>query len=136
MSMNLKKNSTKPIVKLIVEGGEGTLWGRVEYEDNLIVEEANSIEELEGSMQQLLLDFHALDPTSYEFKVEFDLTAFFEQFSFLKVTKIAELSGLNGSLVRQYANGQKQASAKQAEKIESAIRKVAQQLAEVHIYAR
>lgn len=142
--MKSKKNTEKssqpvvekPIIKLIVEGEEGSLWGRVEYEDNLIVDEANSIQQLQTQMANLLLEFHDLDPKSYEFFVEFDLTAFFIEFDFLKMTKIAELSGLNGSLVRQYATGKKHPSAKQAEKIENAVKQLAQQLSNVHIYAR
>ncbi|MCF0050038.1 hypothetical protein MUK70_29010 [Dyadobacter chenwenxiniae] len=135
------ENSSQPdvdksIIKLIVEGEEGSLWGRVEYEDNLIVDEADSIEQLQKQMANLLLDFHDLDPKSYEFFIEFDLTAFFIEFDFLKMTKIAELSGLNGSLVRQYATGKKHPSAKQAEKIENAVKQLAQQLSNVHIYAR
>lgn len=126
----------KSVIKLIVEGEEGSLWGRVEYEDNLIVDEADSTEKLQKQMRQLLSDFHDLDPKSYEFVIEFDLTAFFIEFDFLKMTKIAELSGLNGSLVRQYATGKKHPSAKQAEKIENAVKQLAQQLSNVHIYAR
>lgn len=142
--MKGKKNSEKSsqpmveksIVKLIVEGEEGSLWGRIEYEENLIVDEADSIEQLQKQMRQLLLDFHDLDPKGYEFFIEFDLTAFFIEFDFLKMTKIAELSGLNGSLVRQYASGKKHPSAKQAEKIENAVKQLAQQLSNVHIYTR
>jgi hypothetical protein len=121
-------------IKLIVEGGDGSLWGRVEYDDNLLVDEAQTIEELELKMKKLLLDFHNLDETSYQFQIEYDLTAFFEQFNYLKVTKIAELSGLNGSLVRQYATGKKFPSAKQAEKIEGAVRQIVKQLSDVRIY--
>jgi hypothetical protein len=125
-----------PPVKLIIEGGDGALWGRVTYEDNLLVDEADSVEKLEAQMRQLLLNFHDLDPDSYEFAIEYDLTAFFEQFDYLKITKIAELAGLNGSLMRQYATGKKFPSARQAEKIEGAIRQLAQQLSNVHIYAQ
>ncbi|MEO6284022.1 MAG: hypothetical protein ABIN80_18650 [Dyadobacter sp.] len=123
------------IITLIVEGEGNSLWGRVQYEDNLIVDEASSIEQLKISMQQLLLDFHDLNPESYEFRIEYDLTVFFQQFDFLKVTKIAEVSGLNGSLLRQYASGKKYPSAKQVEKIENAIKQLAHRLEQVHIYA-
>ncbi len=124
----------RPRVKLIIEGGDGALWGRINYEDNLLVEEAETVDKLQFHMRQLLLDFHDLDPDSYEFEIEYDLTAFFEEFDFLKITKIAELAGLNGSLMRQYATGKKSPSARQAEKIERAIRELAQQLLNVHIY--
>ena len=133
--MDEENKLTKEIIQLIVEGDNGSLWGRVKYDDNLIVEEAKTVEELQQNIRKLLFDFHNLDPDSYDFQIEYDLTAFFNQFDFLKVTKIAELSGLNGSLVRQYATGKKFPSAKQAEKIENAVKQLAQQLSNIHIYA-
>lgn len=132
--MDSLKTADKQIIVLIVEAGSASLWGRIHYDDNLIVDEATSIEELQSKMKMLLLDFHDLDPESYDFRIEYDLTAFFEKFDFLKITKVAELSGINGSLLRQYATGKKHPSAKQAAKIENAIKELANQLAEVHIY--
>lgn len=134
----MKKTHSVPLkaIKLIVEGNEGAFWGRVEYDDNLIAEEAKTIEELKLAVQQLLWDFHGLKPDDYVFEIEYDLTAFFNEFDFLKVTKIAEVSGINGSLVRQYATGKKNPSAKQAEKIEKAVKTLAQQLAKVQLYTR
>ncbi|SEI73822.1 hypothetical protein SAMN05216327_103515 [Dyadobacter sp. SG02] len=122
--MNTKTTENK-VIKLIVETGESSLWGRVHYEDNLIIDEASSIEELQSKMRTLLLDFHDLDPKSYDFRIEYDLTVFFERFNFLKITKVAELSEINGSLLRQYATGKKHPSAKQAAKIESVIKELA-----------
>ena len=132
--MDENNQSTKELIKLVIEGDDGSLWGRVEYDDNLIVEEAKTVEELQQNFKKLLFDFHNLNPDSYEFQIEYDLTAFFNEFDFLKVTKIAELSGLNGSLVRQYATGKKFPSAKQAEKIENAIKRLALQLSDIHIF--
>lgn len=123
------------MIELVIETGESSLWGRVSYDDNLIVDEAKTIEELQSKMRTLLFNFHELDPDSYEFRIEYDLTAFFEKFDFLKITKVAELAGINGSLLRQYITGKKHPSAKQAAKIEGAIKELASQLAEAHIYA-
>lgn len=128
------KATEKKVIKLIVETGDSSLWGRVHYDDNLIVDEATTVEELQSKMSALLFDFHDLDPDSYNFRIEYDLTAFFEKFDFLKITKVAELSGINGSLLRQYATGKKHPSAKQAAKIDSAIKELASRLAEAHIY--
>lgn len=130
------KQQKRLLIKLIIEGGDGSLWGRINYEDDLLVDEAATVEKLQAKMQQLLRDFCDLDSESYIFEVEYDLTAFFEQFDYLKITKIAELAGLNGSLVRQYATGKKFPSAQQAEKIENTIRQLATQLSKVHIYAQ
>jgi len=133
--MDTFKTPEKEVITLIVETGKASLWGRIHYDDNLIVDEAATVEELQSKMRTLLLDFHDLDPKSYDFRIEYDLTVFFEKFDFLKITKVAELSGINGSLLRQYATGKKYPSAKQAAKIESAIKELANHLAEAHIYA-
>jgi hypothetical protein len=63
-----------------------------------------------------------------EFDYHYDVSAFFENFDFLKQTKIAELSGINTGLLRQYASGVKHPSPTQAKKIEIAIHKLAKEL--------
>lgn len=121
-------------IELIIEKGEGqTLWGRVNYEDDLLTDEAESIQELEQKMRILLEDFHKL--SDVEFSYSYDLSAFFETYNYLKISKIAELAGMNASLVRHYAGGTKTASAEQVKKIEEAVRKVAAQLASVSLIA-
>lgn len=138
-SVSEKKNKgtpALPVIKMILEGEDGSLTGRVTYDDNLIVDDAQSVSALEESMKKLLFDFHGLEPGTYEFQFEYDLTAFFEEFSFLNITKVAEYSGLNGSLVRQYATGKKFPSAKQVEKIESAVKELAQKILNINIYVR
>lgn len=136
LKMNSNKKTKLHAIKLIVEGGDGSLFGRVTYDDNLLIESAPSLKELEQKMRVLLFDFHDLEPETISFQFEYDLTAFFERFDFLKITKIAEVSGVNGSLMRQYATGKKFPSANQAEKIERAVLALAQQLSEVRIYSK
>ena len=40
-----------------------------------------------------------------EFTYKYDMQSFFNYFSFLNVTKVAELAGINASLMRQYTSG-------------------------------
>jgi hypothetical protein len=72
MEINHKDHNSTVI--LIVEGEGESFWGRVKYDDNLIVDEASSIEKLKLNMQRLLFNFHNLSPDSYEFQVEPSLT--------------------------------------------------------------
>jgi len=59
------------IVILKVEKGEnGVLWGTVIYQNNLIVDSAPSLAELEVHFKTLLKDFHGVDPETVEFSVE------------------------------------------------------------------
>jgi len=118
--------------KLIIEKGEdGQYWGRVSIDDDLLVESGATQEELEQKMRQLVNEFHGIKPDTLVWEVEYDLQAFFEKFDFLKISKIAELSGINSSLMRQYATGIKNPATKQVKKIEEAVRQLGQQLSEV-----
>ena len=129
------KSANKKKLTLTIERADGVLWGRTEYDDNLLVESSETQEGLEASLRTLLHDFHDLDPARVEFTVEYDLTAFFQEFDFLKITKIAELAGINGSLLRQYVSGNKNPSSAQAQKIESAVHQLGNKLTRVHLYA-
>ena len=129
------KTTNQKKLTLTIERADGVLWGRTEYDHNLLVESSETQQGLEASLKSLLHEFHELDPAQVEFNVEYDLTAFFQEFDFLKITKIAELAGLNGSLLRQYVSGKKNPSPAQAQKIETAVRQLGHKLAGVHLYA-
>ena len=117
---------------LIVEKDKGKLWGRVNYKDNLITDFATTMPVLEKKMKKLLSDFHGLKNIAFD--RSYDLTVFFEQFGFLKQSKIAELAGINPGLLRQYASGVKYPSADQAMKIEKAVHLLAKELQSVSLY--
>jgi hypothetical protein len=121
-------------IQLIVEnGGDGKLWGRTMHEDNLVTSTAANLQALEKKIKKVLKDFHNL--SSVEFEYAYDVSAFFDNFDFLNQTKIAELSGINPGLLRQYASGVKYPSSTQAKKIEAAIHKLAKELESVSLYA-
>lgn len=118
---------------LVVEKDKGKLWGRVNYKNNLITDYAASLPALENKLARLLKDFHGIQNVSFE--RSYDLTVFFEQFAFLKQSKIAELAGINPGLLRQYASGVKYPSIDQAKKIERAVHALAKELQSVSLYA-
>ncbi len=120
-------------LELVIEKGDETLWGRVNYEDDLLTDEAENQQVLETKIRNLLKDFHQLEDV--EFSYSYDLSAFFDTHDYLKVSKIAELAGMNPSLVRHYAAGTKTASADQVKKIEEAVQAVANHLAGVSLIA-
>ena len=120
-------------INLIIEKGEdGKLWGRIDFRNNLMTDFAATVEMLEKKMRKLIKDFYDVDVV---FDYSYDVSAFFENFDFLNQTKIADLSGINPSLLRQYASGVKHPSAQQAKKIEIVIHKLAKELKSVSLYA-
>jgi ribosome-binding protein aMBF1 (putative translation factor) len=118
---------------LIIEKSKGKLWGRVNYKDSLITDFATNVNTLEKKMKKLLKDF--LELQNVEFEYSYDLTVFFEEYDFLKQSKIAELAGMNPGLLRQYASGVKHPSLEQAKKIEKAVHNLAKELKSISIYA-
>ena len=63
-----------------------------------------------------------------EFSYKYDLQSFFNYFSFLNISKIAEVAGINPSLMRQYASGVANVGEKQYDKIRIAIKKIGNEL--------
>ena len=119
-------------INLIIENAkDGLVWGRVAYDDNLLVESAANAEELQVKMKTLLNDFHDLEPDTISFEISYDLSAFFENFGYLKISEIAKYAGLNSSLLRHYVAGSKTASKAQVMKLQEAIHRVGNELAQV-----
>ena len=122
-------------LEMIVERGEGDLTGRVTYNDNLIIENASNVDDLEKKLRILLFDFEGVDPDIIVFEHVYDVFALFQQFDFLNIGKVAERAGINAGLLRQYASQAKYPSAKQAQKIEDIIHKLAAEMSKILIYA-
>lgn len=125
-------------IQLIIEAGaesdnQSGFWGRLTYDDNLIVDQAETVEALQQNIKQLLLDFH--DLSDVEFEVAYDLYAFFEHYAYLKISKIADYAGLNPSLLRHYKSQTKFPSAEQVKRIETAVHRLANELSQVHLVA-
>lgn len=63
-----------------------------------------------------------LPELAYVYK--YDMQPFFEQFPWLNVTKLAEIIGINPSLMRQYAAGITMVGQKQYDKIHKALHRL------------
>ncbi|TWI84098.1 hypothetical protein [Chitinophaga japonensis] len=122
-------------MELIIEKADVGFLGRVHCEDNLIIDEADNLETLEENIKKALKEFHGLNPKDVKFERKYDLSALFEKFNYLKISIVAELAGLNASLLRQYVTGVKHPSVSQAKKIEEAIHRIGNELNRIHVYA-
>ncbi|WP_276484100.1 hypothetical protein [Paraflavitalea pollutisoli] len=121
---------------LIIEKADTGFLGRINYENNLVIDEAESLEDLEKNFRKLLKKYHGIDPKELKFEFKYDLSALFEQFSYLKISNVASLAGINASLLRSYVSGVKHASELQAKKIEMTIHKLGKDLLSVHVYGK
>jgi len=123
----------KKITLIIEKSKDRKWWGRVQVDDNLIIDYASSTDALEKRIKKLLLDFHELNPSTIEFERVYDLSAVFEQMDYLNVSAIALRAGISPGLMRQYTAGLKYPSLERAKAIEKAINDIGQTLAEVKI---
>lgn len=100
---------------------------------NSIRETVNSIEEavafhLEG-LKEEGLDIPELFKNDYKLSYKIDFESLFDWFSgVLTKSGISKLTGMNQSLLSQYANGIKTPSSKQTKKIEQAIHSFGEEL--------
>jgi hypothetical protein len=115
------------------ENTSGELWGRVQYDDNLILESAKTVEELQNKMKVLLQDFHDVKPDQVKFDLAFDLTTLFQEKSYLNLSAVADRLGINRSLMAQYAAGIKFPSVARAKEIEQVIHGFGNELRAVKI---
>lgn len=121
-------------LELIIESQESVLTGRVTYNDNLIVDSGKSLQILEEKLKVLLFEFEELEPDVIEFEHFYDVYSLFQQFDFLKISKVAQHAGINAGLLRQYASQVKYPSANQAKKIENTIHELAEQMMHVSLH--
>ena len=54
-------------LKMIVEKDANTFWCTVNYNNNLIIDEADTIDQLQTQMKNLLFDFENIDPNKISF---------------------------------------------------------------------
>ena len=88
---------------------------------------------LEG-MKDEQLEIPDVFEGEYEYEFKIDVNSLFEWFSgILTKSGLARLTGMNQSLISQYANGIKKPSAKQTAKIQKAIHGFGKELLEVQL---
>lgn len=122
-------------IELIIEKRDDGIWGRVNYNDNLVIEQADNLNDLEINLKTLLQDFEGVDPESIAFDLKYDVYSLFEQFDFLNISKVAKYAGIHPGLLRQYASGVKHPSLNQAKKIEETLHRLARQMQKASVYA-
>lgn len=118
----------KKLLLIIEKSKGGKLWGRVEFDDDLIVDTAISPDELERKMKKLLQRFHQVEPSEIKFELAYDLTALFAQKNYLNVSAIALKAGISPGLMRQYVAGLKYPSSERAKAIELIINSLGREL--------
>jgi len=119
-------------IPLIVEKSGKDLWGRITVGDALIVDFASTLETLKKKLAKLVKDDFSIEVSGFD--ISYDLTSFFEQYSYLSISDIARKTGINPALMRHYASGIKFPSEERVKEIESAIREIGRELSKVRLH--
>ena len=138
-------NSNQNIsLNIIFEKGDGELWGRIEHDDFLFTTVGENHQEIVANLKEQLEDFIKHEGAEIEywkgtnieeisFEYLYDLAEFFHEFRMLKISSIAQLAGINSSLMRQYTSGVSYPSEKQVVKIQNAITELSKMLSSVQL---
>jgi hypothetical protein len=119
---------------LIIEMTGQEYWGRIDINNNLIIDSASSLDSLKRKIKKTVEKIEKINIDSFE--ISYDLSTFFEQYSYLNVSNIAKRANISPLLMRQYSAGIKFPSAERVKEIENAIHTIGEELSKVRIHKR
>ena len=132
----------KKRIALIEMGKDGTFTIFTPDTESTVFGEGNTVAEakadFENSVKEFIEVFEEIgrkDPDDLKnttFVYKYDMPSFLNNYDYLNMTKLANMSGINPSLMRQYKRGQ-YISEKQVLKIQTAIHKIGKELLAVRL---
>ena len=127
--------------KVIIEKDENGFSAFIDGVDSTIIGEGISVAEakadLDNSYKEVLASYlengesipEELQELSFDYK--YDISALFNAFDFINVSKFAQRRGVSPSLMRHYKGGDTYISDNQAKRIESGLHQLARELLSV-----
>lgn len=127
---------------IIIEPGDGEMWARIDAPYTLLTTVGKTVEEVTHNLKDLIQDhldhegkaqteWQGIKVEDIKFEYVYDLTELFDVLSAVKINSIADLAGINQSLMRQYASGVKYPSPQQAKRIQEAVHQLGKKLMQV-----
>ena len=123
----------KKIILIIDTEGKGPRWGRVLFDDNLLIDSGKTVQQIERKMSKLLMDFHQLKQDNFAFEIQYDISGLFEDKSFLNASVVADRAGISRLMMRQYRIGNKFPTLDKLNKLEFAIKEMAEELKSIKL---
>ena len=133
----------KKISVYVEKAEDGTYWGSTQNLPGGVSAFGNSLDELKQNLKVAFEDYKEVAEDLNEewlneikglteFEYRLDIASFFKLLP-IKISAIAEKSGINPSLMRQYASGKANASVERRRRIEKAIHELGEDLLSVSI---
>lgn len=129
-------------IAYIEKGSDGT-YSVYSTTSTVIVGEGCSVAEAKADFENTLNELLTTckeeglpipeDLADVEFTFKYDIASVFNAFDFINVSKFAKYAGVNPSLLRQYKTQGTYISEAQANKIETALRRVGQELTTISL---
>lgn len=139
----LKKQMKKNKVLVLIEKDDNGFGAFTANTKSTIIGEGKSVEEAKADLMNSyreVVEVYAemgkplpeelKDP---EFEYTYDISALFDSFKFLNVSKFAESIGISPSLMRHYKRGDTYISSAQAKRIEDGLHRIARELLQVSL---
>ncbi len=127
---------------LIEKGKDGTFGIFTPDIESTIIGEGNTVAEAKADFENSVREIIRFceedgipvpdDLKNTTFVYKYDMPSFLNYYDYLNMTKLANMSGINPSLMRQYKRGQ-YISEKQVSKIQTAIHKIGKELLAVRL---
>lgn len=127
-----------------IEWGNKEFAAQLKADSFLFTTQSDSIPAILVKLKNLLADYlehegkqatpwKDLQVDDIDFQCEYNLAAFFALYPELKISAIAVRAGINPNLLQQYVSGYKRASQAQANKIQTAIHDLADELRQISV---
>ena len=121
---------------LVIEQNNDGYWGQLK-EYPTVFTSGKTIGELKSNAKEALeLYLESIGKPAIKnprFELVVDLQEFFKINDFINITKLAQRTGMNTSLLRQYAKGIKFPSMDQVARIEKTINEIGAELMNIHL---
>ena len=128
---------------LIEKGKDGTFGVFTPDLQHTIIGEGKTVAEakadFENSIKEIIASYTETgkqipnELQGVEFVYKYDIASLFNYYSFINVSKFAQMVGINLSLMRQYKSGNQYISENQISKIEDALHKMANEIGAIKL---
>ena len=121
---------------IIIEQNQDGYWGQIKEYPNVFTQGDTITELMENAREALELYLEENNKPSIHtpsFEIVIDLQDFFTINDYINITKLAERTGMNTSLLRQYAKGIKFPSIEQVKRIETTLKEIGKELINTHL---
>ena len=123
--------ATSKKLTIVVEKGPGNLSAKLKYRSDLLTTTAKDLGGIKRGFLEQLEGFYDIPSDQVEFKVEYEVSGFFETHKYINVSELGKVVDINPSLLRHYASGLRRPNKDQLKKIENGVQKIGREMAKI-----